>query len=175
MNAELNFLWRRRSVRAFAGVPVSESQIQSLLEAAMAAPSACCRDPWEFLVIREKGLLKAVADCLPNGRFLADAPLGILVCGDIRRAHAESLSYLLQDCAAATENLLLAAPALGLGACWLGIHPREERIAALRSIFRIPEFLIPVAGIAVGVPEGKSAPRTRFDPANVHDAGEWTL
>ena len=90
-------------------------------------------------------------------------------------AHAESLSYLLQDCAAATENLLLAAPALGLGACWLGIHPREERIAALRSIFRIPEFLIPVAGIAVGVPEGKSAPRTRFDPAKVHDAGEWTL
>ena len=136
MEKTMDNIWRRSSVREFTGAPVTEEQVQSLLEAAMAAPSACCKDPWEFIVLREKEMLKAVSECLPNGHFLAKAPLGIIVCGDIRQAHSESLSYLLQDCAAATEYLLLAASALGLGACWLGIHPREERITALRKLFQ---------------------------------------
>ena len=173
MEKTLDFIWRRRSVREFTGAPVTEEQVQSLLEAAMAAPSACCKDPWEFIVLREKEMLKAVSECLPNGHFLAKAPLGIIVCGDIRQAHSENLSYLLQDCAAATENLLLAASALGLGACWLGIHPREERITALRKLFHFPEHLIPFGGIAVGVPAAEVTPRTRFNPAKVHNAPEW--
>ncbi len=173
MDQALDFIWRRRSVREFTDAPVTEQQLQSLLEAAMAAPSACCKDPWEFLVLRDRETLKAVSECLPNGHFLAKAPLGIIVCGDIRRAHSESLSYLLQDCAAATENLLLAAPALGLGACWLGIHPREERITALRKLFRIPENIIPFGGIAIGIPAAEPSPRTRFNPAKVHNAPEW--
>ena len=79
MEKTLDFIWRRRSVREFTGAPVTEEQVQSLLEAAMAAPSACCKDPWEFIVLREKEMLKAVSECLPNGHFLAKAPLGIIV------------------------------------------------------------------------------------------------
>lgn len=172
MNSKLDFIFRRRSVRAFAETQVTDEQVKGLLEAAMAAPSACCKDPWEFIVMRDAETLKKVSSCLPNGAFLAKAPLGIIVCGDIKKAHSESLSYMLQDCSASIENMLLAALALELGGCWLGIHPREERIAALRKIFAISENIIPVGAIALGVPApgARLDPRTRFNPACVHDA-----
>lgn len=170
MDNTLDFIWARRSVRKFTQEPVAEAGIQSMLEAAMAAPSACCRDPWSFIVLRQAPARKAVAACLPNGGFLADAPLGIIVCGHQKRAHAESLSYLLQDCSAAIENILLAANALGLGSCWLGIHPREERIAALRETLDLPADCLPVGAIAIGRPaEERPEPRTRFDAGKVHD------
>ena len=169
MNPMLDFIWTRRSVRTFTPEPVAEADVRSMLEAAMAAPSACCKDPWEFIVLRQAAARKAVASCLPNGGFLADAPLGIIVCGYPKRAHAESLSYLLQDCSAAIENILLAANALGLGSCWLGIHPREERIAALHKALDFPSGCPPVAAIAIGHPLQRPEPRTRFDPAKVRD------
>ena len=174
MKEALNFIWTRRSVRSFTPEPVPEALVRELLEAAMAVPSACCKDPWEFLVIREKETLKKVADCLPNGSFLADAPLGIIVCGDLNRAHSGSLSYLIQDCSASIENILLAANALGLGGCWLGIHPRDERIEALAEIFRLPEKVIPVGAVALGYPISHPEARTRFNPARVHDSSEWS-
>lgn len=173
MKKELNFIWTRRSVRSFTQEQVPEELIRELLEAAMAAPSACCKDPWEFLVLRKKEDLAGVASCLPNGPFLADAPLGILVCGDLGRTHSEAVSYMIQDCSAAIENLLLAANALGLGGCWLGIHPREERIAALGKIFRFPEKVIPLGAIALGYPAVRTEPRTRFNPSRVHETSEW--
>ncbi|MDD2455042.1 MAG: nitroreductase family protein [Kiritimatiellae bacterium] len=169
MNHKLDFIWTRRSVRAFIPEPVAEDDVQAMLEAAMAAPSACCRDPWAFIVLRQAPARKAVAACLPNGGFLADAPLGIIVCGSQKRAHAESLSYLLQDCSAAIENILLAANALGLGSCWLGIHPREERIAALHEALDFPSDCLPVGAIAIGRPASRPEPRTRFDAAKVYD------
>ncbi len=173
MREELNFIWTRRSVRLFTPEPVPADLVRELLAAAMSGPSACCKDPWEFLVLREKEDLKKVASCLPNGSFLADAPLGILVCGNLGRAHGETLSYMLQDCSASIENLLLAANALGLGGCWLGIHPREERIAALTEIFRFPEKVIPLGAIALGYPVSRPEPRTRFNPDRVHETSEW--
>lgn len=168
MNEVLDFIWRRRSVRAFTDEAVGDDRVRELLEAAAAAPSACCRDPWEFIVLRDRELLGRVAACLPNGSFLAAAPLGILVCGNLKLAHGESLSYLLQDCSAALENILLAAPALGLGGCWLGIHPREERIAALNRIFHFPDEIIPVGAVAIGVPAKLPPPRTRLKPGRIH-------
>jgi nitroreductase len=164
MNPNLNHLFSRRSVRAFQPGNVDETTVRDLLEAAMAAPSAVAKDPWDFVVIGRRATLAKLADGLPNGKMIADAPLAIVVCGDLRRAHDRQLSYLLQDCAAAIENLLLAASALGLGACWLGIHPREKRIEHVRELLGIPEHVIPVAAIAAESPE----PRTRYRPDAVH-------
>jgi nitroreductase len=134
----------------------------------MAAPSAVARDPWHFIVVKEKTTLDRMADILPYGKMLRQAPEGILVCGDINTAHDGQESYMLQDCSAAIENLLLAASILGLGSCWLGVHPRPVRIEGLRGLFNLPEGIIPVAGIALGYPEQRPEPRTRFNPEKVH-------
>jgi nitroreductase len=142
--------------------------VRDLLEAAMAAPSAVAKDPWEFIVVRNRELLSKIAEGLPNGAMLRDAALGMVVCGDLPRAHDRQLSYLLQDCSAAIENLLLAASALGLGACWLGVHPREERVKHIRSLLSIPDSVIPVAAIAIGWPAESPEPRTRYREAAVH-------
>ena len=167
-NDKLQFILGRRSIRVYAPGEVSEMAITQLLQAAMAAPSAVARDPWRFVVIRKKETLSAIAAALPNGGMLATAPLGIVVCGDLDAAHDRQLSYLLQDCSAAIENLLLCAHGLGLGACWLGVHPREDRIRKLREILQLPASVIPIAGIAIGHPGEEKEPRTRFNREYVH-------
>jgi nitroreductase len=168
MNPELNCLFARRSVRAYQRKEVDEKRLRDLLEAAMAAPAAVAKDPWNFVVVRKQTMLAKIAEGLPNGKMLADAPLGIVVCGDLHRAHDGQLSYLLQDCSAAIENLLLAANILGLGACWLGVHPREERMAHLRSLLHIPQEMLPIAAIAIGWPAKSHPPRTRYRDDAVH-------
>lgn len=168
MNPLLNFIFARRSVRQYLPRPVAEGVVRDLLEAAMAAPSAVAKDPWEFIVVRAPGTLRSLAEGLPNGQMLAQAALGIAVCGDLERAHDRQLSYLLQDCSAAIENLLLAAHAVGLGACWLGVHPREDRVQHVRSLLAVPAQVLPVSIIALGWPAESPAPRTRFRAAAVH-------
>lgn len=168
----LDFILGRRSVRVYRPGDVSEETLRRMLEAAMAAPSAVAKDPWRFVVLRSRATLSRVAEVLPNGGMLRDAALGVIVCGDLEVAHDRQLSYLLQDCSAATENFLLAAHALGLGTCWLGIHPREERIRQVSEILTLPPSVIPVSGIAVGWPGEDKEPRTRYNPAYVHH-GTW--
>ena len=163
----------RRSVRAYLpDAAVSEAELRALLEAAMAAPSAMARDPWRFLVLRERADLAALADLLPHGQMLRQAALGIVVCGDPAQAHRQELSYLLQDCSAAVENLLIAAHLLGLGAVWLGVHPNEDRVTGIRRQFGVPETILPIAAIAIGRPAEAPAPRTRFNPDFVR-TGRW--
>jgi nitroreductase len=168
----LAFIFGRRSIRLYSSAPVSEAAVQKLLEAAMAAPSAAAKDPWRFVVIRNRRTLSAVAAALPNGQMLADAALGIAVCGDLQAAHDQQLSYLLQDCSAAIENLLLCAHVLGLGACWLGVHPREQRVNALKQLLALPPSVVPVACVAIGHPAETKEPRTRFNRDYVHSE-QW--
>lgn len=168
MNDQLAALFARRSVRAYRPQPVPDELVTDLLEAAMAAPSACGRDPWRFIVVRRREMLERIASGLPNGKMLARADLGIVVCGDLDAAHGGELSYLLQDCSAAIENLLIAATTLGLGACWLGVHPRPPRIAMLRAAFELPERVLPVSCIAIGWPAEEQEPRTRYDSGRVY-------
>lgn len=168
MNPRLNDLFSRRSIRVYRPDDVSDELVRDLLEAAMAAPSAVAKDPWQFIVIRNRDVLGSIAEALPNGKMLAKAPLGIVVCGDLQQAHDQQLSYLLQDCSAAIENLLLAASVLGLGACWLGVHPREQRVVHLRSALEIPDQVIPVAAIAIGWPAESQPPRTRYRDDAIH-------
>lgn len=168
MNKKLAPIFARRSVRAYTEQPIDEAVIRDLLEAAMAAPSAVAKDPWEFYVVRDQSTRDTIADALPNGQMLRKAPVGIVVVGDLDRAHSNALSYMLQDCSAAIDNLLLAASMLGLGACWLGVHPREDRIDHLTRLFSLPDHQIPVAAIALGYPDETPPPRTRYREAAVH-------
>jgi nitroreductase len=162
----------RRSIRVYRPGAIPQHLVKQLLAAAMAAPSAVAKDPWRFIVVRDRTRLAQIADFLPNGKMLADAGLGIIVCGDLEAAHDRQLSYLLQDCSAAIENLLLAAHLVGLGACWLGVHPREDRIRNLSRLLGLPANVIPVSGIALGWPGEQKEPRTRYNPALVHDE-QW--
>jgi len=168
MNSKLNPIFSRRSIRKYQDKPVSDEMVNDLLEAAMAAPSAVAKDPWHFIVVRERKTIEKIAAILPNGKMLLKAPVAFVVCGDISQAHGQELSYLLQDLSAAVENLLIAANILGLGACWLGVHPREERQAGIREMFDLPENIIPICGIALGWPEEMPEARTRFNEERVH-------
>jgi len=168
MNPELKMIFERRSVRTYEDKEVPESTVIDLLEAGMAAPSACARDPWHIVVVKNRDLLLQISEGLPNGKMLAGAAFGLVICGDLDLAHDHQVSYMLQDCSAAIENILLAATALGLGACWLGVHPREERTEHLRRLLGIPDGVIPVSVIAVGWPSETPAARTRYSEQKVH-------
>lgn len=133
----------------------------------MAAPSAVAKDPWRFVVVTRREGLEALAACLPHGKMLARAPLGLVICGSLDEAHGNLESYMLQDCSAAIENILLAVPALGLGACWLGVHPRTDRIEGLSRILNVPDRIVPLAAIAIGYPAEDKPARTRFKPGKV--------
>lgn len=164
----LALIFGRRSIRIFSPGQVSEEAVNKLLEAAMAGPSAMTKDPWRFVVTRRPEKLQSLAAALPGGKMLPTASLAIVVCGDPAAVFEQHISYLLQDCSAATENLLLAAHGLGLGACWVGVHPTPEAIRRVRELFNIPETVVPVAVIAVGQPGEAPPARTRFNPDYVH-------
>ena len=174
MNTTTNpdFILGRRSIRVYSPGDVSEAAVTKLLEAAMAAPSAMTKDPWRFVVVRDKATLSKLAALLPGAAMLSAAALAIVVCGDLEAAFERQLSYLLQDCSAAIENLLLAAHAQGLGACWVGIHPGEPLIKRVRELLSLPNSLVPVAAVSIGQPGEKLEPRTRFNRDYVH-AERW--
>lgn len=168
MNSKLQSIFARRSARRFTDQAVEPELIHDVLEAGMAAPSAVAKDPWHFVVIQNPATLSRLASGLSNGRFLTQAAAAIAVCGDLERAHEGSLSFLLQDCSAATENMLIAATQLGLGSCWLGIHPREDRIQMVRDEVNLPAGIIPVCLVALGWPAQRAEPRTRYRENAVH-------
>jgi nitroreductase len=164
----LQFMFGRRSIRVFKPGKVDEVTITKLLQAAMAAPSAVGKDPWRFIIVQKQETLATLAPELANGDMLNTASLCIAVCADMDAAHDRQLSYALQDCAAAIENLLLAVHAFGLGACWLGVHPREDKIGRVKEIFGLPASVLPVACIAIGHPGEEKEARTRFNQDYVH-------
>ena len=147
---------------------IDDGTVTRLLEAAMAAPSAMTKDPWRFVVVRDAATLAALAEALPGGKMLASATLAIAVCGDLEAALEQQLSFLLQDCSAATQNLLLAAHGLGLGACWVGVHPSEKPVRRVKEILGLPSMIIPVAAVALGRPGEDPGSRTRFRESSVH-------
>lgn len=161
----------RRSIRRFQEREIEEGKIETLLRAAMQAPSGHNHQPWHFIVITERRILSAIPEFHPYAKMLHQAPAAITICGDTRIE--ESLEYINTDCSAATENLLLAAHALGLGAVWLGIYPREERVEGIRRLLEIPRHIIPIALVAVGYAAEDREPEDRFQPERVH-RNRWT-
>src|ERR1039458_7079464 len=164
----LSFILGRRSIRVYSPGEVSEPVVTKLLEAAMAAPSAMTKDPWRFVVVRDKQTLAKLAALHPGAAMLASAAMAIVVSGDLDAAFERQLSYLLQDCAAAIENLLLAAHAQGMGACWVGIHPGEPLIKLVRELLSLPASVVPVTAISLGQPGEQPPPRMRYNPDYVH-------
>jgi nitroreductase len=156
---------KRRSIRKFLDKPIGEGLVQKLLAAAMQAPSARNQQPWQFVVIDDRATLAKIPEFMPNAAMAAEAPLAILVCGDL--SLEKSPGYWVVDCAAAMENMLLAAQALGLGACWCGVYPREPRMDAMRTLIGLPENVIAHSLIVVGQPAERVAAENRYRPERV--------
>ena len=156
----------RRSIRKYTAQAVPDELVDRLLRAAMNAPSAGNQQPWRFIVVQDRELLDQVPAIHPYSAMLAKAPLAIVVCGD--PGDAKWPEYWPQDCAAATENILIEAQLLGLGAVWLGVYPLQERMRPLRELFGLPDHVELFAMVAVGFPAEQKPPAERYDPARVH-------
>ncbi len=165
----LEAILSRRSVRRFSDRPVDRAQLVSLVRAAMSAPSAMDMRPWAFIVVTDREILASLARGLPYAAMAAQAQAAVVVCGVLSRLRPESPpDYWVQDCSAATENLLVAAHALGLGAVWTGVHPREERVRVVRSVLGLPDDVIPLNLIPLGYPGCETETKDKFDPSLVH-------
>lgn len=156
----------RRSVRSFSDRPVSEETVQQLVRAAMHAPSAGNQQPWQLVVLDDRTLLERVAAVHPFAPMAAHAAVAIVVCGDTRLER--HTGYWVQDCSAATQNILLAAHARGLGAVWTGIYPRAERVQAFQDLLHLPPEVIPLAMVVLGYPSQPVPPADRFLADRVH-------
>ncbi|MCD6376581.1 MAG: nitroreductase family protein [Caldisericaceae bacterium] len=162
----LEAIYTRRSIRQFTDQPVEAEKIESLLRAAMQAPSAHNKQPWHFLIINDRSLLNQIADFHPYAKMLYKAPLALAVCGDLGKESNDR--YLALNCAAATQNILLTAHGLNLGAVWIAVYPREERIKKIKLLLELPLHIIPISLVAVGYPAQKVDPEDRYDPKKVH-------
>ncbi len=167
-NESLGFIFGRRSIRVYSPGEVRQAAVTKLLEAAMAAPSAMTKDPWRFVVVRDREMLAKLATLHPGAAMLSAAAMAVVACGDLDAAFERQISYLLQDCSAAIENLLLAAHAQGLGACWVGIHPGKPLIKQVRELLSLPGSVVPVAAVSLGQPGEQQPPRTRYNASYVH-------
>jgi nitroreductase len=165
----LEAIHTRRSVRRFRAEAVAEELVEKLLAAAMAAPSARNQQPWQFVILTERATLDEIARMCPNAAMAAHAPLGILVAGDLDLE--TSPGYWVVDCAAAVENMLLAAHGLGLGAVWTGVYPRQERMDGIGRLVGLPERVIAHSLVIVGHPAEQPGPQNRFRPERVHRGG----
>jgi len=159
----------RRSVRRYTAEDVDERDVRKVLEAAMAAPSAGNERPWHFLVLRDRGLLDGVMKVHPYAQMLKQSPVAVLVCGDPTLEKYKG--FWVQDCAAATENMLIMAVQLGLGAVWLGIYPIEERVDGLRQLLGLPENVTPFALVPLGHPAEEKRAIDRYVEDRVHQDG----
>jgi nitroreductase len=157
----------RRSIRKYQkGKEISQSDLDLILEAAMMAPSACNGRPWEFVVVKSEEKRREIMEVHPYTQFLADASLAIIVCGKIKIAEAEmSQGYWVQDCSAATENILLQAAGLGYGTVWCGVYPTKERVEGITKVLNLENT--PLCVIALGVPDESPAARGFYDKSRV--------
>lgn len=171
-DAVLENIHSRKSVRQYTSEPVSESDIQTILKAAMAAPSAVNFQPWRFVVVTEREQLDAMAEILPYAKMLRQAPAAIVVCGETLWMGGNENPYWQQDCAAATQNLLLAVEALGLGAVWTGVYPNQDLYPKLHDYLNLPSTVQPFCCIPVGHPAGNEQPKDKWKPENIH-YGKW--
>lgn len=159
----------RTSIRQFTAQSVSRGAVDSLLHAAMAAPTAANRQPWHFMVMDRREMLDSIATQAPGWAPVGRAPLAILVCGNMERTlDGEAADFWVQDCAAVSENILLAAHAMGLGAVWCGVYPVKERIDFLNNFLMLPESIVPMSMIVIGHPSEHPAPKNKFDSTAIN-------
>ena len=167
-NGMLETIMTRTSIRQYTDQPVEKEKIEAMLRAGMAAPSAVNKQPWHFVVVTDKEKLSGLATANPNAGMAARAPLAIVVCGDMTKAlEGGGRAFWIQDCSAATENILLAAHAQGLGAVWTGTYPSEERVHAVADVLKLPDTLIPLCTVVIGYPAEQPEPKDKWKPENI--------
>jgi len=163
-------IFERRSIRKYSKLPISDSDIENLLRAAMAAPSAGNQQPCEFILIKDKNILAGITKVHPYSQMLKEAQLAIVVCADLdKEKHS---GYWIQDCSAATENILIESQYLGLGSVWLGVYPREDRVKGIKELLNLPVRVLPLSIVSLGYPAEKKEPSNRYDKLRIH-INEW--
>jgi nitroreductase len=167
---DLTWIMRRRSVRSYLDKPVAKSDLEKVLRAGMAAPSTANQQLKEFIVIDQKEILVKLAEKLQYAKMLSNAPAAIVICGDITRSFnndPDSL-YWIMDCSAATENILLAVEALGLGAVWTAVYTEMDRVSHVSAVLGLPENIIPMDVIPIGYPAKDEPPKEKWNESAVH-------
>lgn len=159
----------RTSVRSYTEQEVGKEQIDTLLRAAMAAPTAGNKQPWRFVVVDNKDTLATISRDFKTMSMAQNASVAVIMCGDTTSTFkGEAQAYWVQDVSAASENLLLAAHAMGLGAVWCGIFPQHERVEQFSEMLSLPENIIPMACICIGYPSGETTPKDKWKPEYIH-------
>jgi nitroreductase len=168
----LTIIHNRRSVRNFTGQAVSRDDLVTIVKAGMAAPTAVNMQPWAFVIVTDRLALDSLGEALPYAKMLDKAGAAIVVCAIPEKAFQAKLELAVIDSCCASENVLLAVEALGLGAVWTGVYPEKERMDAVRKQLNIPEKVIPLNVIPVGYPASEEKPKDKFKQENVH-WGQW--
>ena len=178
-NSALEVIMNRTSIRKFTGEPISKENLETILKAGMAAPTAMNVQPWRFVVVTDKDKISKVFASGPRSGMFTQAGAVIVVCGQTtvkRRPFGQPDApetevpnmFWYEDCSAAAQNILLAAKALGLGAVWTAGYPAEERVKSIAEKLGIPEGIVPLCIIPIGVPAENPAPKDKWKPENVH-------
>ena len=163
----MDAIFTRRSIRKYLPKPVDRDVIENILKAGMNAPSAGDEQPWHFVLIDRRDLLEKISEIHPYAKMLKDTPAAILVCGD--RDVPKFKDFWIQDCSAASENMLLAAHDLGLGAVWIGVYPAENMVREVRNLLNVPEHVAPFSIIAMGYSAEEKSGRLRYDASRIHN------
>lgn len=167
-----NFLYSRRSIRKFVeNYAINDVIIKEILRAAMSAPSACAKDPWRFIIVRDKQTMKVLASTFSTKvmqNAIITSSFCIVVCGEEQKAFMENFNFMLLDCSAAIQNILLAVNSIGLASCWLSVFFNEERVFKFKRTLLIPESVTPIACLPVGKASEKKEARTRYNDKFVH-------
>lgn len=159
-------IFERRSIRKYTSSPVSNSDIENLLRAAMAAPSAGNQQPWEFILIKDKNMLTDITKVHPYSQMLKEAALAIVICADLDKEKHDGC--WVQDCSAATENILIEAQHLGLGSVWIGVYPKEDLVKGLKELLNLPVRVVPLSIVSLGYPAENKEPSNRYDKLRIH-------
>lgn len=173
-NAAIENIMTRTSVRAYSDRQITDGQLDTIMRAAMAAPSAVNKQPWRFIVVKDQALRDSISVNMNSMKMAKDAPVSIIVCGDMEATlDGEGQSYWIQDVSAVSENILLAANALGIGSVWCGIYPVSERVAWFQKTFGMPKNIVPLSCINLGFPTAPVTPKDKWKPENIH-YNTWT-
>lgn len=170
----LQTIFARKSVRTFKKGEVQKIHVDMAVRAAMAAPTARDKRPWEFIIIDDRKILDELSDKLPYAKMGKDAQYGVVVAGDLNRQNGgKDSDYWIADCSAAIENLLLAVEYFKLGAVWTAVYPNEDRIKPVRDVLKLPEHIMPLAFIPIGIPDGSETPKNKYNEEQIH-LNKWS-
>jgi len=156
----------RRSIRKYKASEITKEQINEIIKAAMYAPSAFNKQPWQFIALDKKEIIDKIFKIIPHAEMLQQAAAAVIVCGD--KDLEEDINLIALNCSAATQNALLAVHDLGLGAVWVSAYPVEETITGLKNLFNLPENIVPVSILSIGYPDEEVAAEERYKPEKIH-------